>query len=430
MDDMDIKQSEKISYGLGDFASNGLFLFVSSYLMYYLSDVACLDLAVISRILIAGRIVDALASLLMGFVVDRTRSPMGRCRPYLLCGIWPVSVLFVLLFGMPELSASLKGLYGGTLYVAFCLVYAVMNVPFSTLMSLMTADAKERVQFNKYKCLGSNLGGVFVTATTMLFVTHLALNQRQGFLRTALLFAILFTIFMLICFFNTKERIQPAVTENKPDIRKTLGSLKQNKPWILYCGIQFCQLTFMMMRQEATVYYAKYYLGRTELSAVLLTFMPVAAVLSAFLMPRAKRKWGARTCVLFGNGLSLLSILCTALCRQNWLGNLTFCLLSALGFSIGTGLVFVILTDTIDYGERLTGQRPQGIMTSILSFVQKIGIAVSGIICTQILSFAGYVPDAVPTKPVLAAIQIIFLLIPGILSLAGVLLAWVYPLRD
>ena len=59
---MNIKQSEKFSYGLGDFASNGLFLFVSSYLMYYFSDVVCLDLTVISRILIAGRIVDAVAS--------------------------------------------------------------------------------------------------------------------------------------------------------------------------------------------------------------------------------------------------------------------------------------------------------------------------------------------------------------------------------
>ena len=427
---MNIKQSEKFSYGLGDFASNGLFLFVSSYLMYYFSDVVCLDLTVISRILIAGRIVDAVASLLMGFVVDRTRSPMGRCRPYLLFGIWPVSVLFVLLFGMPELSASLGGLYGGTLYVAFCLVYAVMNVPFSTLMSLMTADARERVQFNKYKCLGSNIGGVFVTGTTMLFVTRLAGNQRQGFLRTALLFAALFTVFMLVCFFNTKERIRPDGPENNPDIRKALSSLKKNKPWLLYCAIQFCQLTFMMIRQEATVYYAKYYLGRTELSSVLLTFTPIAAVLSAFLMPYAKRKWGARTCVLFGNGLSLLSILCTALCRRNWLGNLTFCLLSALGFSIGTGLVFVILTDTIDYGERLTGQRPQGIMTSILSFVQKMGMAVSGVVCTQILSFAGYVPDAAPSGEVLTAIQVIFLLIPGVLALAGVILAWLYPLRD
>ena len=101
-----------------------------------------------------------------------------------------------------------------------------------------------------------------------------------------------------------------------------------------------------------------------------------------------------------------------------------------MGFSIGTGLVFVILTDTIDYGERLTGQRPQGIMTSILSFVQKMGMAVSGIICTQILSFAGYVPDAAPTGAVMTAIQVIFLLIPGVLALAGVVLAWVYPLRD
>ena len=176
----------------------------------------------------------------------------GRCRPYLLCGIWPVSVLFVLLFGMPELSASLRGFCGGTLYVAFCLVYAVMNVPFSTLMSLMTADAGERVQFNKYKCLGSNIGGVFVTGTTMLFVTHLAGNQRQGFLRTAMLFAVLFTVFMLICFFNTKERIRPDGPENNPDIRKAMSSLKQNKPWLLYCAIQFCQLTFMMIRHEAT----------------------------------------------------------------------------------------------------------------------------------------------------------------------------------
>ena len=133
-------------------------------------------------------------------------SPDMKFRTWscLLYTSWPVSVLFVLLFGMPELSASLRGFCGGTLYVAFCLVYAVMNVPFSTLMSLMTADAGERVQFNKYKCLGSNIGGVFVTGTTMLFVTHLAGNQRQGFLRTAMLFAVLFTVFMLICFFNTK----------------------------------------------------------------------------------------------------------------------------------------------------------------------------------------------------------------------------------
>ena len=159
---------EKISFGLGDFAINGMFTFVSTYLMFYYTDVASLDLSAISLIILIGRVVDAACSPIMGAIVDKTNAKYGKCRPFVAAGILPACILMVLLFSLPEgMSSTGKVAMSIGVYVLFSITYPIMNVPYSTMLNVLSADNDQRISFNLFKNVGANMGATFVTAVTL-----------------------------------------------------------------------------------------------------------------------------------------------------------------------------------------------------------------------------------------------------------------------
>ena len=81
---------EKLCFGLGDFATNGMYTFIGTYILFFYTDIEKLDLSVVSMILLIGRTMDAVASVLAGILVDKTQTKWGKCRPYILLFSVPV----------------------------------------------------------------------------------------------------------------------------------------------------------------------------------------------------------------------------------------------------------------------------------------------------------------------------------------------------
>lgn len=419
---------EKISFGLGDFSHNGIFTFISTYLMFYYTDTVGLDLGLISLILMIGRVVDAVTSPIMGVVIDRTNTKMGKCRPFLLIGIVPVCLLMIMMFSIPQgLSSTGKGIMAIVVYSIFSVLFAFMNVPYSTMLTVLTSDNDQRITFNTFKNVGCNVGTIFVTATTLGIVGVLSKNGTNGFGKTAIIFAVLFLIGNMMCFCFTKERVK-VQKNNSVSVKEFVGVAKKNQPWLILCGVQFLTLLTLITRNQGTIYYAKYYLDNEALSSMMLSMTSIIAVALAAVLPTLVRRTSIKFCVIVGNAIWCISMMITWFAGENALVVLILHVIASIGWGIATGMVFVLLSQTIDYAQWKTGKRPQGMFTSLIAFVQKMGIAVAGVLCSQILNLGGYVANSVADTKVLTAIKIMFCGAPFLTSLGIVVLMMFYRL--
>jgi len=421
---------EKISFGLGDFANNGMFSFVSTYAMFYYTDIACVSLEAVAMILLIGRMVDAICSILMGIVIDKANFKMGKCRPFLLTGILPACILMVFIFAIPEsFSPAGKMLMAVTAYSMYSVLYAYMNVPYTAMLNVLTDDNEQRVSFNLYKNIGANAGAIFVTATALSIVKKFEEGRSQGYFGAAILFGIIFLVVGLMCAIFTKERAGMGA-KKRQNLKESVKVIASNKPWLILCVIQFVSLMYLLIRNQATIYYAKYYLGNEQISSLMLSIAPIASLLTTLVLPKIVKHTGIKKCMVYGHMVWAVSMVATAFSGKNVIGAVMSHVIASLGWGIASGMVFVALTQTIDYGEWKTGKRPQGLSTSLIAFVQKAGIACAGVICSKMLEWGGYVANQALSDTAVLAVKMIFWGIPLLLSIVTLVLLAFYNLDD
>jgi len=152
---------EKVGYGFGDAASSMLWKIFGMYLMFFYTDIFGIPAAVVGTLLLVTRVGDAALEPLVGILGDRTNTRWGKFRPYLLWVAFPAGLLVVLTFTTPELSTSGKIVYAYVTYSMMMLIYSMINVPYASLMGVMTDDGKQRTTLATYRFIFA-FGGSFL----------------------------------------------------------------------------------------------------------------------------------------------------------------------------------------------------------------------------------------------------------------------------
>ena len=167
-----ISFKEKFGYGLGDLASNLFWMQFIWYLNYFYTDVFGLAPAVLVTLMGVVRIWDGFNDPAVGIIADRTESRWGKFRPYLLFGAVPFGIIGILMFTTPDLSAGGKLTWAYITHGAFVLIYTVVNIPYSSLMGVVSPDSKVRTSFSQWRFVMAFSGGIIVQATTLPMVAH------------------------------------------------------------------------------------------------------------------------------------------------------------------------------------------------------------------------------------------------------------------
>ena len=154
---------EKLSYGGGDIANCITFGATSAYLSYYYTDIVGISLGAVGIILGTARILEAGANLCTGIAIDKTTSKHGKTKPFLYTTTIPLMVMFFLLFVVPDVSQNLKTIFAFATYLIFCLLYAVNNTAYGTILSMMTRDSDERKTLGNYKLFGCGVGNMIAS---------------------------------------------------------------------------------------------------------------------------------------------------------------------------------------------------------------------------------------------------------------------------
>ena len=136
--------SEIFRYAFGGLGSNVAYILMMSYLTYYMTDVFGISAYAISGLMLAARIIDAVTDPMMGMIADRTRSKLGRFRPYLIFGAPVLGFTIYLLFCSPNIPESGKVFYAYLMYILYSLASTVCNIPYHALTPIMTNDAAQR----------------------------------------------------------------------------------------------------------------------------------------------------------------------------------------------------------------------------------------------------------------------------------------------
>lgn len=163
---------EKISYALGDASANIAWRGVSTFLIIFYTDVFGLTPATVGLLMLVARCSDGVSDVLMGVVGDRTKSPMGHFRPWILWTAAPLGVILSLLFTAPDWGEDMKIAYAYTTYILFTLIYTANNIPYGALMAVMTPDDKERVSLGSFRMVGAFGGGMLVQGALLALVIH------------------------------------------------------------------------------------------------------------------------------------------------------------------------------------------------------------------------------------------------------------------
>jgi glycoside/pentoside/hexuronide:cation symporter, GPH family len=156
-----LKLSEKIGYGFGDAASSMFWKLFGMYIMFFYTDIFGIPAAVVGTMFLVTRIGDAAFDPLVGILADRTNTRWGKFRPYLLWMALPVGIIVVLTFTTPDLSTSGKIIYAYVTFSLMMIFYSMINVPYASLMGVMTDDGKQRTTLATYRFIFA-FGGSFL----------------------------------------------------------------------------------------------------------------------------------------------------------------------------------------------------------------------------------------------------------------------------
>jgi len=452
-----LKTSEYIGYALGDTASNFFFQTFNIFLPYYYVVVLGIPPLQVATMMLVVRLIGTFDDPIIGLIADRTNTRWGKFRPFILFGAIPYGICGYLLFAGPNLGSTGKLVYSYITYALMLTSYSVINVPYSSLLGVLSPSSRTRAQASSFRFIGAFAGGFLISLLVRPLVSMLGggidetgkvINALQGFQLTMLIFAVASVIMFWITFATTKERVTPP-SGQKTNVLEELHELMCNRPWIVLLIASIFSTTFIAMRAGSTLFYFEYVAGDNgrqlfrifslnfDRSTIFLSTGMLAqlagTVALSFIVRRIDKKYAAAgLCAVTG-----LSFLMFYFLPKNQFALLV--VVNAIGYlCMGptSALTWALYGDVADYGELKFGRRSTGLIFSASLFSIKTGTVVGGFLLPLFLACFGFVEpkegmkDIIQTPAALLGITLAFSIVPGVIALlkAGALI--IYPLNQ
>lgn len=425
---------ERFSYGCGDFGCNIIYTAMSAFLMIYYTDYVGVSSLAVGTIMMVSRVFDGISDIIMGVIVDRTRSRFGKARPWLLRMCIPFAVSGVLLFSVPVAWPSTpKLVYVFITYnLVSSVIYTAINVPYSALNALMTQDPYERSVLSIYRNLLATAGTLTINTCTLPLVEYFG-DNASAWTKTFCVLGLLAVVAFLINFFGTTERVRAASTEKDSTQNVPFGvgirALFQNKYWIMMTGMLALFFLMYSVNGGATVFYAKDVLGDRDLVGTINGIFNLVQILGMFFIAMLVKKYGKRNVFAIGLVFDIAGMLILNFSAGSMLLIVVSSVIRGVGNACGGATMWAMVSDTIDYGEWKTGVRTEGLVNSACSFGYKIGNGIGSALLGLILELGGYVGEAaVQTVSAITSIKICFVWIPMGVYAAGLVIMQFYHL--
>ncbi|WP_368565259.1 MFS transporter [Pseudoxanthomonas sp. UTMC 1351] len=431
--------TEKVGYSLGDLAANLIFQTLVTFLAFFYTDVYRIPAGTAATVIfIVGLLGAFVFTPVVGVLADRTRSRWGKFRPWILWTSIPFGVLALMAFSTPDLGERGKVIYAASTYTLLVLVYAANNLPYSALSGVLTGSMEQRNSLSAYRFVAVMIAQFIIQALLLPLVLILGGGDKvKGFENAMTLFAVIGTVFFLITFFTTRERIVPTA-EQSAGVMQDLADLVRNRPWRIVLAITILVFITLALKGGMYVYYFQYYLSEAELAKFLQSvgFNSFIAGLNAVLTSAGltEFQWpddpatsafslfnaGGIICMIIGIGFS--KPLADRFGKRDVFGGALFLstlfllafyiyspesiwlvfvsqILHGFFYGITIPLLWAMIADVADYSEWKNNRRATAIIFSAMLCGLKIGLSVGSALVAGILAYYSYDAGAPAQSP-------------------------------
>lgn len=430
--DPNIGLIEKISYGLGDFSSQLLLTPVSMLFMYYATEYVDIGMAEVGFIMMISRVFDGISDLLVGYLIERTKSPYGKTRAWILRMIIPYFVCGVAIFSVPtNMSDMLKYIYIFLVYnLTITVVYTSINLPYGALSTLMTQDSYQRSVLVIFRMLGATAGGTLVMMGVLPMVHYLGNDQMAWTITAAIISAIACLGFFCTFFFCHERVVSAPMTEAKGNTLKAIKKIMMNKYWVMLTIAMLFVCAADIVSGNASAYYCRYYLQDDTLIGTLSAISNVCKVAGMILVvPIMLKKLGKRNSLMIAAALIVAANLSRTLAPYSVELNYVISAICGFGSGFTYTCLFAMIPDFVEYSEYRDYERHEGLVYSSVSFASKVAGGLGVLVSSFVMNFGGYVNGAESqSEQAMNAILAAHTIIPPIMFIVAIVALSCYKL--
>lgn len=437
MEDKKLSVGVKMGYGVADFGGCLFFAATAFVLLNYLTDTVGLSAALAGIALMIGRLWDAFYDPIIGYISDRTKTKMGRRRPFMLGGAIPLFITMIIMFTNPALiigsgiSQTVLFVYTMVVYIILCTAWSTVNIPYSSLGPELTTDYNERTSLNGYR-FGFAAVGTLLGAGLALPIVAIAADKNMGFVLMGTIFGAALLISTLVTVFSVRESpaVRPATSMG---FVKTYTEVFKNKPYDFILVVYILHIIGITIASGIVIYYFKYVLGAEDMTTyamlifigVAMLFIPVSVIMS--------KRTGKK--IVYGTGFVIMAVGLMVLFFLGHTQGIAFNLIMMAFLGIGMGLLYAmpyaIVADSIEYDYLRTGERREGAFFGIFTWGLKMGQAAASLLMGITLEAMGYIANAIPqATSAQLGIRLFLGPIPAAVFLLAAVVIYFYPITE
>lgn len=434
---------QRLGYAVGDLYGGGSSVLVSFYYLVFLVDVVHIRPGLAGLVILVSKVYDSVTDPFEGILADRTRTRLGRRRPFLMAGILLIPVSLIGLFFAPNNADEIaRTLIVVAAYLFFSTVVSLVTLNYNALQSELTPDYDERTHLSSLRIAVSAFSAL-LAALLPLRIIGLFADVRQGWLAVGVFFGVLYALPMIATVLTTVERPE---FQRKPEAFRWPGTLIE--PFRLRTFRSLLAMYLMAFVAldcigSIIVFFVRDYVGRAAdvgvVSGLVLASQVVAMPLYLWLM----RRYGKAQGYVAGAGIWIVGMLGSFLLSPGQPAWILYAFAALVGLGVGgvSLSVYAMFPDIPDIDELQSGERREGMYSSFFTLVRKFSSALAIFIVAQVIGLAGYAPPSqvvvdgltqlVPVAQnatFLITLRLLFALLPVIMLTGGILTARGYPL--
>ena len=435
-----ISLKEKLGYGVGAIGLDLSYGMFYSYLSIYLTNALGISPLFLLIITPLARLWDGFNDPMMGMIVDRTKTKMGKYRPWIITGATINAIVLCLLFNNPGFASGSVGLYvyAAVLYVLWGMTNTLADIPFWSMVPSFASEEKDRNLVSTIARAFSGLGQGIISIFTPIAVAFFggvagskldAMTSdtlSKGFGKWSIVTAAGLIFFAAISVLSTKER-RIIVNNEKFSFKSAINVIKQNDQLLVFMLFAMISNAGFYMTSGISSYYFTSVLGDLTLQSKFNLMGTVGSVLAILVVPICSKFMNNRAIYKLSLSMAAAGYIGMAIMGYLVQGNVTLLGICYILTSLGTGSMFVnqtvMLADCVDYCEFKTGSRNQSLTFSMKGFLQKMAYTIQAIIMYATFTITGYDGEAVvQTTQAQSAISFLMFIVPPAMMIISLII--------
>lgn len=423
-----LKWYNKVGYGSGDIAGNVVYAFLSSFVMIYLTNTVGLNAGIVGTLIAVSKLFDGVTDIFFGSMIDKTRSKMGKARPWMLYGYIGCAVTLAAIFAIPADMG--KTAQYAWFFIAYTLLNAVFytanNIAYSALTALVTKNSKERVEMGSWRFIFAFSTSLLIQSVTIGFVEKMG-GGAEGWRMAAIIYAVIGLFVNTISVLSVKELPQEELNESSTDAVDEkyglVGAAKllfSNKYYVMICATYILQQIYSAMLNMG-IYYMTYVLLNENLYPVFSWAINIPLIVALIITPGLVARWrGMYKLNLTGYALGTVgrALVVVAAYLNSVPLMLAFTAIAAFGMGPWQGDMNAVIAACSEYTYLTKKKRVDGTMYSCTSLGVKLGGGLGTAITGWLLAFSGFDGSkAVQSQSCVDMLHIMYLWVPVIITL-------------